>query len=394
MLKAVLLLAFVLSNATSLTAASSQPTTGVKVGAWGDDASRNNLGVEAQIQTHAYDSYPTSLDYFWVGDFLSDGAFVQFGYSLQIGMQCLRGTSIMDKFSCLGATQIIFGSDARWEWQYWPNRYGTDFYYEIGPGGSAGTNATWHEYAIEPGPSRTWEFVIDGQVVTNSNFTESRSTDPALIVAERSPIANVSYPLGPVAFKDLGYFDGEVWRQSDSLIALNTCETTNICPPNFYGAKASGADSIIAGSNIPNSADGSLLWTRSYVRLDVDVHPDVQFYITLASGTTTYDGAAEVDVPEGMIAYVSILDPTTSATGLVGLFGGQDHFQGWVGAISSKNLTVSVLMNSDRSIKAEWTTDATVIFAILGLLIIAAIGLGYRKIKRHNRLTFAVSKAR
>ena len=387
MLKAALLLVFVLANSSSLTASSSQQATSVKVGAWGDDASRNNLGVEAQIQTHAYDSYPTTLDYFWVGDFLANGAFIQFGYSLQIGEQCLRGASITGKFNCLGATQIIFASDARWEWQYWPNRYASDFYYEIGPEGSAGVNGTWHRYMIQPGPARTWDFIIDGQVVANSNFTESRSTDPALIVAERSPATNVSYPLGPVAFKELGYFDGELWKRTDTLIALNSCQTSAACPANSYGSVAPSADSVIAGSNVPNSADGSLLWTRSYVHLDVDVHPNVQFYITSASGTRTYNGTAQVDIPEGMLAYVSILDTTTSATGPLGLIGEQDHFQGWVGAVSSKNLTVPVLMTSDRSITAEWTTDATAtIFVALGLVIAVTIVLGFRAMKRHDRM--------
>ena len=387
MLKAALLLVFVLANSTSLTASSSQPTTSVKVGAWGDDASRNNLGVEAQIQTHAYDSYPTTLDYFWVGDFLANGAFIQFGYSLQIGEQCLRGASVTGKFNCLGATQLIFASDVRWEWQYWPNRYASDFYYEIGPEGSGGINGTWHKYVIEPGPSRTWEFILDGQVVANSNFTESRSTDPELMVAERSPGANVSYPLGPVSFNELGYFDGEVWKQSESLIAINDCATTAICPSNSFGTLASGANAVIAGTNVPSSEDGSLLWTSGYARLDANVHPGVQFYITSFSGTRTYNGTAQVDVPEGMLAYVSILDTTTSSTGLLGLIGGQDHFEGWMGAANSKNLTVSVLMNSDRSIAAEWTTDATVtIFVLLGLVIIVAVALGFQAVKRRDRM--------
>jgi hypothetical protein len=98
-----------------------------------------------------------------------------------------------------------------------------------------------------------------------------------------------------------------------------------------------------------------------------------------------YYGTAEVDIPQGMLAYVSILDPTTNTPGVLGLIGGQDHFQGWVGAVSSRNLTVPILMNSDSSIKAEWTTDATAtIFVALGLMIVVAIALGFRKIKRHD----------
>jgi hypothetical protein len=390
MLKAAWLLAFLLVNSSMLTALSSQPNPTVKVGAWGDDASRDNLGVEAQIQTHAYDSYPNTLDYFWVGDILADGAFIQFGYSLQVGLSCLRGTSVAGKSTCLGATQIIFGSDARWEWQYWPNRYAPDFYYGIGSEGSAGMNGTWHRYTIEAGLRRTWNFVIDGQAVAETNFTESQSTDPILVVAERSPAANVSWPLGPVAFKGLAYFDGESWRQSDSLIALNSCATSAECLPNSYGSVALNAGSLIAGSNVPNSPDGSLLWTRSYVHLDVDVHSDVHFYITSVSITRVYNGTAQVDLPQGMLAYVSLLDPTTSSPGILGLMGGQDHFQEWTGVVNSRNLTVQLLMNSNGSIKAEWTSDATPILvatATLVLIVVALIALGFNKRRTPSRLT-------
>ena len=386
MLKVLLLIAFVLSNSTSLAATSSPETSGVKVGAWGDDASRGNLGVEARIETHSYDSYPTVLDYFWVGDFLSDDAFIQFGYSLQIGTQCLRGDSIAGKFSCLGTSQIIFGSDARWEWQYWPNRYGTDFYYEIGPEASAGANATWHEYAIEPGPTKAWEFTFDGQVVAISNFTASRSSDPVLVVAERSPIANVTSNLGPVAFSELGYFNGDGWKQSKSLVALNTCETSNACSTNLYGSIASGMDSVIAGSNVPTSDDGTLLWTNAYARLGVTAHPDVQFYVTTTSGTRSYNGSAIIDVPEGMLAYVSILEPTTGTTGILGLLGAQDHFQGWVGSVNSQNLTVHLLMDSDKAINAVWTTDATIPFIVFGLLVIVVtVTVAFELLKMSHR---------
>jgi hypothetical protein len=42
-------------------------------------------------------------------------------------------------------------------------------------------------------------------------------------------------------------------------------------------------------------------------------------------------------------------------------------------------------MNSDSSLKAEWTTDATVpIFVVLGLMSLVVIAIGFSKIKRHD----------
>jgi len=371
MLKAAWLVAFLLLNLAWLTTASSQPTPTSQVGAWGDDASRNNLGVEAQIETHAYDAYPNTLDYFWIGDYLSDGAFVQFGYSLQTGMACLDGASVHGQVNCLGETDAIFGSDARWEWQYWPNRDGSDFYFQIGPEGSAGTNATWHEYAIEAGATGSYEFLVDGQTVANSNFTESHSTDPILAVAERSPASNTSYPLGPVSFKNLASFDGESWRESDALVAVDNCGRGNACQLNQYGSMSLNADSFIAGSSVPSSADGTLLWARSYVTLDVDVHPNVRFFITSVSGTESYTGSVQVDLPENMLAYVSLVDTSTATPGILGLIGGQDHFEGWEGAVTSNNLAVPILMSSSQSLQAEWASDMTVPLLLFSVAITA-----------------------
>jgi hypothetical protein len=381
MLKALCLLVFILVNSALLTTALSQPIPTVQVGAWGDDASRNNLGVRVQILTHTYDAFPNTLDYFWVGDYLADGAFIQFGYSLQIGTTCLKGAIIRGQVNCLGSTEIIFGSDARWEWQYWPNREASDFYYQIGPEGSAGANATWHEYGIDAGQSGTYEFRLDGQVVTDSNFTTSRSSNPVLAVAERSPASsNDSYPLGPVAFKGLAYFDGTSWSESDDLVAIDNCGTGTACPLDSYGSVSLGSDSFLTGSNVHGSSDGTLLWARSYLPLDVNVHPDVRFYITSASGTETYNGSVMISLPKNMLAYVSLVDTTTSTPGILGIIGAQDHFAGWEGAVESKNLTVPILMNSNNSITADWTTDLTVpwlLTMVLGTLLAVALGVSF-----------------
>ena len=388
MLKASWLVAFLLINSASLSTGSGQPTPTLQVGAWGDDASRNNLGVKAQIETHTYDAYPDTLDYFWIGDYLADGAFIQFGYSLQTGVTCLQGGSFQGQVKCLGTTDIIFGSDARWEWQYWPNHALSDFYYQIGPEGSAGTNATWHEYAIQPGPLGTFEFLIDGQLAAGSNFTGSRSTEPILAVAERSPASNVSYPLGPVVFKGLSHFDGASWTESDALIAIDSCGTDAACQLNPYGSTALGDDSFVAGSSVPSSADGALLWTRSYVPLAVDVHPDVRFFITSVSATQTYSGSTRVDVPKNMLAYVSLVDTTTSTPGILGLIGGVDRFEGWEGAVTSRNLTVPILMSSSQDIRAQWTTDLSIPwFLAAALVTILTVSLGlvfWRRSSQHR----------
>ena len=352
-----------------------QTETTFKVGAWGDDASRGNLGVQAQIETHIYNSLPGTLNYFWVGNDLADGSFIQFGYSLEPGTYCLKGASIGGKFTCSGTTELIQSNDGRWQWQYWPNRFKSDYYYGIGPSGSAGTNGTWHLYTIVPNALNSWSFMFDGKIVSNSTFLVSHSTDPVFMVAEGSGNANASTTLGPVKFNQLSYFNGVGWNSVDSLVALNYCGTSVGCFANSNGAMAIGPNLLLAGSNVPKSADGSLLWTSRYTNLNIAVYHNAMFFVTSILGTSEYTGNAEISIPMGMFAYVSLSDTVTNTPGILGLIGGRDRFQGWSGAVSSRNLTVQLLMNSNKTVTADWETDSSVPLTIVTVASIAILAL-------------------
>jgi hypothetical protein len=361
-----LLLLSAVFSATSL-----QPQTTFEIGAWGDDASRSNLGVKVQIETRSYNT--STFNYFWVGDYLSDGAFIQFGYSLEPGLRCLLGASLGGAFTCEGASESIANSDTRWQWQYWPDISKSDFYFGIGPFGSAGPNASYHEYDISLSASNTWSFIFDDTTVKQTTFPASPSADPVLIVAEGSA-GNSSLPLGPVRFDDLSYFDGSEWKRVDSLIATSYCGVSVGCVANQYGAMAVGSDSLLVGSGIPRSPDSTLLWTSQQERVIVQVHPGVQFFITSTLGTQAYDGAAEVSLPKGMFAYISLPDTDVSTPGVLGWFGAQDQFQGWVGSVDSRNLTAQVLVDSNKSVTAVWTTDATlpIYISTIGIAFVVA----------------------
>ena len=381
------LCALLLLNLILLGSPLPQTETTFKVGAWGDDASRGNSGVQAQIQTHIYNSVPGTLNYFWVGDDLADGSFIQFGYSLEPGTYCLKGASIGGKFSCSGSTERIQSGDARWQWQYWPNRFKSDYYYGIGPSGSAGTNGTWHFYTIVPNPSNSWRFMFDGGIVSNSSFLVSQSTDPVFMVAEGSANVNASTTLGPVKFQQLSYFNGMSWSSVDSLVALSYCGTSVACFANSYGAMAIGPNILLTGSNVPRSADGSLLWTSGNLDLNIKVHPGAVFFVTSILGTNEYSDNAEINVPRGMFVYVSISDTVMNSPGILGLIGGRDQFQGWSGDVSSRNLTVRLLMDSNRTISADWTTDASIPLIVLAVSSIALLTLIIVMARRRTHTT-------
>jgi hypothetical protein len=383
---AIYLIPLLLLNAVLASTPLQQTGNAFKVGAWGDDASRNNFGVEVRIETHTYNATPDSFNYFWVGDDLSDGGFVQFGYSLEPGEHCLRGTVLGGTFTCKGPSESISASDARWEWQYWPDRLKSDFYFGIGPSGSAGPNATVHKYAISPSPSNTWAFTFDGVTVEETQFPVSPSIDPALVIAEGSA-GNSTEPLGPVTFGGLSYYTNSQWKMTDSLIAASYCGISVGCVANDYGATAIGPDSLIMGLGIPRAPDGTLLWTRQQERVLVEVHPDVQFFVTSTYGTQQYTGNATVTLPQGMFAYLSLPDTDSSTPGILGWLGARDRFQRWVGLVNSSNLTVRVLVESNDTVTAVWTTDTTVplvVFVVTALSVfsIAALFLVNRRAKR------------
>lgn len=162
----ILLAVFTLTVALSATPrpVRAQTLYSIQVGAWGDDASRGNMGAGVEIQTNvATLASQDLLNYFWVGDNLQGGAFIQFGYALwSPGYYCMYGETIGGFTNCSGASETIGYGDARWFWQYWPNAKVDDFYAGVGPANSAGSEASWHLYQIWPNVDNGWNFVLDG----------------------------------------------------------------------------------------------------------------------------------------------------------------------------------------------------------------------------------------
>jgi hypothetical protein len=380
------LLLAVIGLLTSTATASAQIQYSLQVGAWGDDASRNNSGVQAEIRTHIYQANQSDFDYFWVGDNLNNGAFIQFGYFYEPGYFCLKGLWSGETFTCLGGSDRVGSSDARWQWQYWPDGYKHEFYYEIGPAGSAGMDGTWHVYSIMPNGTDGWSFVLDGQPVGSVPFQPTLSTDPAYVVAEKVTSSQPFANLGPVEFRNLAYLKENGWNAVDSLTVLKGCAVNTDCNvDNPYGVSLKGPNHIAAGSEIQTPATSGLLWTSSYVTLDVRSHSETPFSVSWVSGSEGSDGEARIKVPKGMFADVFLLRISVPADGIFGVFGAIDEFQGWTGDESSSNATIRVLMNRDKSIQAKWSTSfgnlEYEICLFVFLVVVVVIALAYRKRK-------------
>jgi len=374
------LLAFVLCSVTLMllnTVALAQTQNFVEVGVSGDDASRGNMGIRAAIRTHLYDTYPSMFDYFWIGNVLDDGAFVQFGYGFQPGpaVYCLKGLNAAGGNSCTGKSELISNLEGRWEWQYWPNINGRDFYYGIGSANSVGLNGSWHEYSIVSSEVG-WHFLLDGIEVGNVIEKPSLSREPPVMIAEKAGATELVGTLGATEFRELEYYKGNVWHEVQALFAVRTCSTLNCNLAQPYGILLVGPDHVIAGSvhQMPNS--GELVWTSGLQTLTVTTRP-AQFSVSTFAGRKVYANYASIEVPRGMMAYVSLIDKSIPVSGILGILGARDEFQGWTGSVSSRNQTLKILMNDDITLQATWRVDYTGLLVIvvpiaLALIMIAA----------------------
>ncbi len=237
----------------------------VQIGAWGNEDSVGNAGVQVEIQTNSYNV--SGQDAFWVGDVLNNGAFVQFGYSiLPPGYYCLSGIVAYNGTGCTGTTDNVGFSDARWFWEYFPNMQTVgDWYYGFGPANSVGTNGTWHLYSILPSSSGDWSFQLDGVTVYSSSFPSATSSAAAHVVAEKAAGSYLTQ-LGPVEFRNLAYLGNDtLWHGTSSLNPIDGCGYGDSLPCNMitpYGVAAVGANDIVAGSNVSAPVVDQPIWTR------------------------------------------------------------------------------------------------------------------------------------
>lgn len=356
----------------------------------GDDASRGNMGIRAGTQTHLYDTYPVVFDYFWIGSVLVNGAFLQFGYGFQPGpaTYCLEAFVKEGVTNCIGKSELVSNTEGRWEWQYWPDISGHDFYYEIGPANSVGINASWHEYSIVRSSSQ-WTFLLDEVVIGNVTAPASESRDPPLMLAEKTGTDQLVGSLGPVAFRDLEYFKQNEWRSVESILAVRSCSPSQACNLDQpYGVDVVNGQ-VVAGSVRERPKDGELLWTSGFITLNVTTHPNAQFSIWTYSGQRLFVNNATTEVPKGMFAYVSLIDTTTPTPGILGMLGGKDEFDGWVGGREQRdsNSSLQLLMENDYVLQATWRSDfiMPVLLILTAILVVGGIpaySFGKRRIRK------------
>jgi len=418
----------------------------LQVGAWGDDGSRGNKGAAVEIQTHIYNANPGDFQYFWIGDNLDNGAFIQFGYIYEPGDYCLKGQSVSGKFTCLGDSDHIGGSDARWEWQYWPDVNGSDFSLEKGPANSAGLDGSWHKYTIQPNTAGGWSFLLDGREVSHVTVAWTKSKDAAYFVAEKGSDTATFGKLGPVEFRNLAYLKEDGWHSVVALYANVGCGVnTNCNVKNPYGVMLKDSGIVVAGIGVHQPKDMDLLLGTltldlpNQVKGSVDKKYFVSGYsqVPLSPGLHTImlppvvsideksrlsfdhwsDGSKSPNrtvtlTPETTLkanyatqylltvdsfipikgsgwydkgSTVTVSAPTSSPIiAELWIVGGQWVFDGWYkdGAYITNSRSSSITIDGSHLLQARWHQDYTGLIVLLTLLGLAAFVLIYRRKKR------------
>lgn len=213
-----------------------------EVGATGDDGSKGNIGIRAEILTRS--SNLISSTEYHIAEAFDNGSYIEFGY-----------TNLYEA--------------PTWEWGVLPVNDWLKFDYQTGAGGSAGLNNTWHSYSIEYVSKYGWVFSFDGvQVgVSRINITQTGGTGYFSVLNE--PSLNGEWPtLGSVEFRNLAYLKPDGWHEVNSLKAKVFCVIEIYNEPNTscdvpYGVLELGPNHIAVGSGLPHHVDGDILWTTN-----------------------------------------------------------------------------------------------------------------------------------
>jgi len=236
-----------------------QASTGAywfQVGATGDSSSAGHYGASVMIRT-VYDQANNDAHSYWVGGYLSNGAFVQVGYLTTVSTDG-------SPYCCA------------WFYEYFLSQNSSCCPPVIGPEFSAGPIGSWHSYKMDSNLNGTWSFYMDGRLLalpggngsgTTPNLgTDNSGNQPPAALAEVADTPNDRDTLGPAEFGSLTYrattqpTDWRTVARGLGLVTYGAPSKKDI--PNPYGSvEITGVDNdFLAGSRVPQPVTNTVFW--------------------------------------------------------------------------------------------------------------------------------------
>lgn len=234
-------------------------------GVRGSNNAAQNDGAGITIQTVDQQATNGSLG-FWVGEDLSNGAFLQAGYEIPNASGYYPSACNLQ--GCSGDTYLTEGRPT-WFWEYFPgDGQGSDsFLGGIGPDGSAGINGSFHTYSFESTGSNTWTFYFDNSSIGSIQLGALASgPNPPTAFGEYAQTNTNEYPMRPVTFKNMTFYMGSkqlLVPQGYSYIGYGKGSEEQL--QNTYGVQEVGdrANYFQVGSGL-SLASQSTLWSFGY----------------------------------------------------------------------------------------------------------------------------------
>ncbi|MGD0510203.1 MAG: hypothetical protein ABSA33_00010 [Candidatus Micrarchaeaceae archaeon] len=298
-----------------------------------------NNGAGVTIQTVYQNATYGSLG-FWIGETLSNGAFIQVGYEIT------NSTGYYSS-SCLNQSKSVFlrAGDPAWFWEYFQpgGSNNQSFCGGIGPNGSAGSNNTFDTYSFKSNGD-IWDAYFNGQEVGSINLgTDNSGVNPPAAFAEYADTNKNTWPIKNVTFKNMFFYIGNNTRSVPvgySSISYGEGSLTTL--PNVYGVEEVGnyTNYFVVGSSVPLLHTLTKLWQIGY---------NIGIYSAYGNLTSSNNYTAYTVVP------LSAPDAINISQGV------REAFTGWTGSgygsYTGVSASHSVTLYDNITETAEWHTQ-------------------------------------
>ncbi len=301
----------------------------------------NNEGASVNIQTIS----PQSVNYgsfgFWVGETLSNGAFIQTGYEIpnQTGYypnNCTPSSGCTSKI-------LLKKNVPTWFFEYFPAGDNSSvFYGSFGPDGSISTNGSVNNYAFRYS-NGLWNIYINGELVGSVNLgTSSSGTNEPTVFAEDADTNNNNTYMEPVTFSNLSVYKNgheEIVSHGYSYVGYGTGSKQYLLNPYGVEEITPYVNKFMVGSGLPIPKNYTTLWSYGY-------------YLRINSpygnkGNNEYSPYSSVNINEPEYLYLSNNI--------------REHFEGWIGtgigSYTGKANGTTISIDSNITEQALWQTQ-------------------------------------
>lgn len=299
-----------------------------------------NQGGSVEIETINQNINDNGSLGFWVGESLSNGAFLQVGYII-----LNKSGDYPDNCTINGCatTSYLKEGEAYWFYEYFlPNSSSDKFYGAIGKGYIDRVNGSFNNYSFNYSDG-LWNFYVNNNKVGSVNLqTDNAGLNEISAIMEYSNVNNNSKYVEPVTFKNLEVFNRTFYILPRGYAYRGYGDGSSELLQDPYGEKELNdfADNFEVGSNLPILSNETLMWNVGY-KLDIKSE-----YANLSS-TQEYESGSNAFISTPKYYYINNSE--------------REVFLGWVGhgrgSYTGPNQNVTLHMYGNVTETAEWGTQ-------------------------------------